>query len=121
MDVSYYFGHVNLACAFPSKSNTDDDLHVDEPHGSLRCSLTINPNRRECSVWTVQPGIGLTTTLLSHFDLLWDIVDRSDDDRDLNLVRHIAHVHQHDTYPELDFKAFSPDFFRDFAVLLLYD
>jgi DNA replication licensing factor MCM7 len=61
---------------------------------------------------SVEQNINLPAALLSRFDLLWVIVDRPDHDRDLNLARHIAYVHQHDTYPELDFKAFSPDFLR---------
>eukprot|EP00493_Phyllostaurus_siculus_P026018 UN26363 len=61
---------------------------------------------------SVEANINLPAALLSRFDLLWVIVDRPDHDRDLNLARHIAYVHQHDTYPELEFKAYTADFLR---------
>merc|ERR1712156_306775 len=40
------------------------------------------------------------------------MVDRADHDKDLSLAKHISYVHQHNTYPELDFEAFSSDFIR---------
>merc|ERR1719326_2478741 len=54
----------------------------------------------------------MPAALLSRFDLVWVIVDKSDTDRDLALARHIAHVHQFNTHPKLDFTPYSQEFIR---------
>jgi len=64
---------------------------------------------------SAEQNINMPAALLSRFDLLWVIVDRADTDRDLNLARHIAHVHQHGTYPKLDFEVFDQKFIRAFV------
>merc|ERR1740124_744818 len=61
---------------------------------------------------TPEQNINIPAALLSRFDIVWVMVDKSDTDRDLSLARHIAYVHQHDTYPQLDFEAYSQDFMR---------
>jgi len=61
---------------------------------------------------SAQQNINLPAALLSRFDVLWVIVDRSDHDRDLSLAQHICYVHQHDTFPEMEFQAYSADFLR---------
>eukprot|EP00494_Astrolonche_serrata_P029350 UN29617 len=64
---------------------------------------------------TAEQNINMPAALLSRFDLLWVIVDRADTDRDLSLARHIAHVHQHNTYPKLDFEPYTQKFIRAYV------
>ncbi|EYU38192.1 hypothetical protein MIMGU_mgv11b019637mg, partial [Erythranthe guttata] len=46
------------------------------------------------------------------FDLLWLILDRADMDTDLEMVRHVLHVHQMKESPELGFSPLEPSFLR---------
>merc|ERR1712002_1409956 len=48
---------------------------------------------------SMSDNIQLPAALLSRFDLLWLIADRSDREQDLRLARHITYVHQHNTNP----------------------
>lgn len=64
---------------------------------------------------TPEQNINLPAALLSRFDLVWVMVDRPDHDRDLSLARHIAYVHQHNTYPALDFEPYSAEFIRAYV------
>jgi DNA replication licensing factor MCM7 len=44
-------------------------------------------------------NIGLSASLLSRFDLLWLVLDRPDEDKDIRLAKHIIHVHIHKQAP----------------------
>lgn len=57
-------------------------------------------------------NIDLPTALLSRFDLLFLLLDTPHKDNDAQLARHILHVHQHNTHPELHFEPFNADFMR---------
>jgi len=48
---------------------------------------------------SIEDNIQLPAALLSRFDLLWLIADKSDREQDLRLARHITYVHQHNTNP----------------------
>jgi len=48
---------------------------------------------------TVQENIQLPAALLSRFDLLWLIADRSDRENDLKLAQHICYVHKNNCQP----------------------
>jgi len=48
---------------------------------------------------TVETNVQLPAALLSRFDLLWLMADSADRDKDLQLARHIAFVHQHCNEP----------------------
>jgi len=48
---------------------------------------------------SIQDNVNLPAALLSRFDLLWLIADKSNRDDDLRLAKHIAYVHQHNTNP----------------------
>ncbi|XP_041974157.1 DNA replication licensing factor Mcm7 [Aricia agestis] len=52
-----------------------------------------NPRR------TIEQNIQLPAALLSRFDLLWLIQDRPNREKDLELAKHIAYVHQHCAQP----------------------
>lgn len=53
-----------------------------------------NPKR------TIEQNIQLPAALLSRFDLLWLIQDKSDRDNDIRLAHHITFVHQHNIQPQ---------------------
>merc|ERR1719466_199101 len=48
---------------------------------------------------TVETNVQLPAALLSRFDLLWLMADSADRNKDLQLARHIAFVHQHCNEP----------------------
>jgi len=48
---------------------------------------------------SIEDNVQLPAALLSRFDLLWLIADKSDREGDLRLARHITYVHQHNTNP----------------------
>ncbi|KAK6119738.1 hypothetical protein DH2020_046520 [Rehmannia glutinosa] len=50
---------------------------------------------------TPAENINLPPALLSRFDLLWLILDRADMDTDLEMARHVLHVHQAKESPDL--------------------
>lgn len=61
---------------------------------------------------TPAENINLPPALLSRFDLLWLILDRADMDNDLELARHVVHVHQHKESPALGFAPVEPSVLR---------
>jgi len=48
---------------------------------------------------SIEDNIQLPAALLSRFDLLWLIADKSDRENDLRLARHITYVHQNNINP----------------------
>merc|ERR1719189_588708 len=48
---------------------------------------------------SIEDNIQLPAALLSRFDLLWLIADKSDRENDLRLARHITYVHQNNMNP----------------------
>lgn len=52
-------------------------------------------------------NINLPVALLSRFDLLWLILDKQNDELDLDLAKHITHVHQFNESPDID-QVFDP-------------
>ncbi|ERN16747.1 DNA replication licensing factor MCM7 [Amborella trichopoda] len=65
-----------------------------------------NPRR------TPAENINLPPALLSRFDLLWLILDRADMDSDLEMARHVIHVHQKLEPPPLGFAPLEPTILR---------
>lgn len=63
---------------------------------------------------TPAENINLPPALLSRFDLMWLILDKSDVDADTALARHVLHVHQHSKPPDLDFEPLSPATLRSY-------
>ncbi|XP_072996283.1 DNA replication licensing factor MCM7 isoform X1 [Typha latifolia] len=61
---------------------------------------------------TPAENINLPPALLSRFDLLWLILDRADMDSDLEMARHIVHVHQNLESPSLGFTPLEPSVLR---------
>ncbi|KAJ8623352.1 hypothetical protein MRB53_031881 [Persea americana] len=61
---------------------------------------------------TPAENINLPPALLSRFDLLWLILDRADMDSDLELARHVVHVHQNFESPALGFTPLEPSVLR---------
>merc|ERR1719278_1546453 len=48
---------------------------------------------------SIEDNVQLPAALLSRFDLLWLIADKSDRENDLRLARHITYVHQNNINP----------------------
>jgi hypothetical protein len=61
---------------------------------------------------TPAENINLPPALLSRFDLLWLILDRADMESDLEMARHIVHVHQNLESPALGFTPLEPSVLR---------
>ncbi|XP_073054142.1 DNA replication licensing factor MCM7-like [Primulina eburnea] len=61
---------------------------------------------------TPAENINLPPALLSRFDLLWLILDRADMDTDLEMARHVLHVHQAKESPDLGFTPLEPSVIR---------
>ncbi|KAL2239052.1 UNVERIFIED_CONTAM: DNA replication licensing factor MCM7 [Sesamum indicum] len=61
---------------------------------------------------TPAENINLPPALLSRFDLLWLILDRADMDTDLEMARHVLHVHQAKESPDLGFTPLEPSVLR---------
>jgi DNA replication licensing factor MCM7 len=61
---------------------------------------------------TPAENINLPPALLSRFDLLWLILDRADMETDLEMARHIVHVHQNLESPALGFTPLEPSVLR---------
>ena len=57
-------------------------------------------------------NINLPAALLSRFDLIFLLLDKSDYHNDELLSRHVTYVHQHNTHPKINFEALSPNFIR---------
>eukprot|EP01156_Anaeramoeba_ignava_P018184 Anaeramoba_ignava/a91041_71.p1 GENE.a91041_71~~a91041_71.p1 ORF type:complete len:1261 (+),score=417.83 a91041_71:249-3785(+) len=60
----------------------------------------------------ITENINLPIALMSRFDLIFILIDKPELNSDLILARHIAHVHQYGTPPDLGFEPFSTDFIR---------
>jgi DNA replication licensing factor MCM7 len=61
---------------------------------------------------TPAENINLPPALLSRFDLLWLILDRADMETDLEMARHVVHVHQNLESPALGFTPLEPPVLR---------
>ncbi|KAG8093119.1 hypothetical protein GUJ93_ZPchr0012g20290 [Zizania palustris] len=61
---------------------------------------------------TPAENINLPPALLSRFDLLWLILDRADMENDLEMARHVVHVHQNLESPALGFAPLEPSVLR---------
>jgi DNA replication licensing factor MCM7 len=61
---------------------------------------------------TPAENINLPPALLSRFDLLWLILDRADMETDLEMARHVVHVHQNLESPALGFTPLEPSVLR---------
>jgi len=48
---------------------------------------------------SISDNVNLPAALLSRFDILWLMADKSDRENDLRLAKHITYVHQHNTNP----------------------
>jgi len=48
---------------------------------------------------SISENVNLPAALLSRFDLLWLIADKSDRENDLRLAKHITYVHQNNVHP----------------------
>jgi DNA replication licensing factor MCM7 len=59
-----------------------------------------------------EENVNLPAALLSRFDLMFVLIDKPDHDADIALARHITHVHQHNTFPKLDFEPYDSEFLR---------
>lgn len=70
-----------------------------------------NPKR------TIEQNIQLPAALLSRFDLLWLIQDKPNREKDLELAKHIAYVHQHSTQPPSSVRALSMKLIRRYVAL----
>ncbi|GFR95413.1 DNA helicase [Elysia marginata] len=66
---------------------------------------------------TIEQNIQLPAALLSRFDLLWLIQDKSDRDNDLRLAQHITYVHQHNVHPPLTFEPLDMKLMRRYIAL----
>lgn len=63
---------------------------------------------------TPNQNINLPAALLSRFDLIFLLLDKSDQFNDELLSKHVAYVHQHNKPPQLDFEPLDPRFIRSF-------
>ncbi len=61
---------------------------------------------------SAEANIQLPAALLSRFDLLWLIRDKSDSENDLRLAQHVTYVHQHSVQPPTQFTPFSTKVMR---------
>merc|ERR1712079_207421 len=59
----------------------------------------------------------LAAALLSRFDLLWLIADKSDREQDLRLAKHITYVHQHNTNPPQEYSPIDMKLMRRYVAL----
>ncbi|KAJ2786406.1 DNA replication licensing factor MCM7 [Coemansia interrupta] len=69
---------------------------------NARCSVlaAANPARSRYNPrLTPEENINLPAALLSRFDVLFLMLDRPSRDADLQLARHVAHVHAHGAHP----------------------
>lgn len=70
-----------------------------------------NPKR------TIEQNIQLPAALLSRFDLLWLIQDKPNREKDLELAKHIAYVHQHSRQPPSELRALPMRLVRRYVAL----
>ena len=66
---------------------------------------------------SIEDNIQLPAALLSRFDVLWLMVDKSDRENDQRLARHIAYVHQNNTNPQLEHTPFSMSLLRKYIAM----
>ncbi|KAJ1880565.1 DNA replication licensing factor MCM7, partial [Kickxella alabastrina] len=64
---------------------------------------------------TPEENINLPAALLSRFDVLFLMLDRPSHDDDLQLARHVAHVHAHGRHPPREGGEVSVDLLRHFV------
>lgn len=57
---------------------------------------------------SAEANIQLPAALLSRFDLLWLIRDKSNSENDLRLAQHVTYVHQHSTQPPTQVEPLDP-------------
>jgi len=66
---------------------------------------------------TITQNIQLPAALLSRFDLLWLIADKSDRENDLRLAHHICYVHRHNQQPPTQTKPLDMKLMRRYIAL----
>ncbi|XP_023319814.1 DNA replication licensing factor mcm7 [Eurytemora carolleeae] len=66
---------------------------------------------------SISDNINLPAALLSRFDLLWLIADKSDRENDLRLAKHITYVHQHNTNPPQQYAPLDMKIMRRYIAL----
>merc|ERR1719391_895634 len=66
---------------------------------------------------SIEDNIQLPAALLSRFDLLWLIADKSDRENDLRLSRHITYVHQNNTNPPQQYTPLDMKLMRRYVAL----
>ena len=62
-------------------------------------------------------NINLPAALLSRFDVLFLLLDKSDRDDDTSLAEHVTYLHKNEVHPPLDFTPFEPIFIRQYVKL----
>jgi DNA replication licensing factor MCM7 len=70
-----------------------------------------NPNK------SLQNNINLPNALLSRFDLLFVLLDKTDHDADCALAKHVVHVHRFGKHPELDFEPMEKMFMKSYIAV----
>ncbi|XP_071159083.1 DNA replication licensing factor mcm7-like [Mytilus galloprovincialis] len=66
---------------------------------------------------SLEQNIQLPAALLSRFDVLWLIQDKSDRENDLRLAQHITYVHQHNIQPPTHFTPLDMKLMRRYIAL----
>merc|ERR1712088_523336 len=66
---------------------------------------------------SIEDNIQLPAALLSRFDLLWLIADKSDRENDLRLARHITYVHQNNTNPPQQYSPLDMSLMRRYIAM----
>jgi DNA replication licensing factor MCM7 len=60
-------------------------------------------------------NINLPAALLSRFDLMFLLLDKTNVANDSALARHVTHVHRFSKHPDLSFEPMSPKFIRAYV------
>ena len=63
---------------------------------------------------SLEANLGLPTSLLSRFDLSFIILDRAQTEHDLDLARHVTHVHMHSAPRDSGYAPLSSAFLRSY-------
>jgi len=66
---------------------------------------------------SMSDNIQLPAALLSRFDLLWLIADRSDRDNDLRIAQHICYVHKNNSQPPSEYNPIDMKLMRRYIAL----
>merc|ERR1719244_430127 len=66
---------------------------------------------------SIEDNVQLPAALLSRFDLLWLIADKSDRENDLRLARHITYVHQNNINPPQQYTPLDMKLMRRYIAL----